>query len=85
MCIWMRRTASPYHYGIPFALVLIGGFVHATLEDWLLAVGYYLTVIFWSFAFILTDLAPATEEPALRALYVPPTSTPFSAAVSWSR
>ena len=81
MCLWMRRTASPYHYGIPFALVLIGGFVHATLEDWLLAVGYYLTVIFWSFAFILTDLAPPKQEAVVRAVYAPLQSIPSSAAI----
>ena len=71
-CAWMRFSSSPHHYAIPFALVLIGGLVHAFLEDWLFAVGYYLTVIFWSFAFILTDLAPTREEWAPQRFYLRP-------------
>ncbi len=59
---WMRRTGSPFHYAIPLAMVLIGSFVHAGFEDWMFAVGYYITLLFWCFAFILADLAPAHER-----------------------
>jgi O-antigen ligase len=85
VCAWMRSTASPYHNAIPFAMVLIGGLVHAFLEDWLLAVGYYLTVVFWSFAFILTDLSPARDEGALGTVYFPPEPIRVPAIASCSR
>ncbi|MBV9572613.1 MAG: O-antigen ligase family protein [Acidobacteriales bacterium] len=69
--LWVRKTNDSHFYGIPFAAVLIAGIVHAGFEDWLFAVGYYLCVIFWVFAFMLVDvLAPAsarlpeTEAPA---------------------
>jgi O-antigen ligase len=44
MCSWMRRTANAYHPGIPMAMVLVAGLVHAFFEDWLFAVGYHLCV-----------------------------------------
>jgi O-antigen ligase len=56
MCLWMRRTSNPYHPGIPIAMVLAAGLVHAFFEDWLFAVGYYLCVFFWTLAFLLRDV-----------------------------
>ncbi|GEM_PF-521797 len=61
-CRWMRRTGSPYHFSIPFALIAIAGLVHAGFEDWLFAVGSYLCLFFWAAAFILVDLAPPRLE-----------------------
>jgi O-antigen ligase len=58
VCVWMRRTADPRHYSIPLAMVVLAGLVHAIFEDWLFAVGYYLCVFFWVFAFLLADLIP---------------------------
>jgi O-antigen ligase len=55
--MWMRRTASPYHYAIPFAMVTLAGIVHAAFEDWLFAAGSYLCLFFWVLAFLLVDLA----------------------------
>ena len=55
--MWMRRTGSPYHYAIPFAMVTLAGLVHAVFEDWLFAVGSYLCLFFWVLAFLLVDLA----------------------------
>ncbi len=60
VCVWMNRTADPSHYSVPFAMVVISGLCHATFEDWLFAVGSYLCVYFWVFAFLLADLVPAT-------------------------
>ena len=57
-CAWMRRTADPRHYSIPLAMVVLAGLVHASFEDWLFAVGYYLCVYFWVFSFLLADLVP---------------------------
>jgi len=58
VCTWMNRTADPRHYSIPLAMVVLAGLVHAAFEDWLFAVGYYLCVFFWAFAFLLADLVP---------------------------
>ena len=58
VCLWMRRTGSALHPAAPLAAVVIAGLVHAIFEDWLLAVGYYLTVFFWPLAFSLMDLGP---------------------------
>ena len=62
MCLWMRRTANVYHPGIPMAMVLMAGLVHAFFEDWLFAVGYHLCVFFWIMAFLLKDLLPSPDE-----------------------
>jgi O-antigen ligase len=57
VCGWMRRTGSPHHYAVPFALIVVAGLVHALFEDWLLAAGSYLCVFFWVAAFLLIDSA----------------------------
>jgi O-antigen ligase len=62
MCLWMRRTTNVYHPGIPMAMVLMAGLVHAFFEDWLFAVGYHLCVFFWIMAFLLKDLLPSSDE-----------------------
>jgi O-antigen ligase len=62
MCLWMRRTGNVYHPGIPMAMVLVAGLVHAFFEDWLFAVGYHLCVFFWIMAFLLRDLLPSPAE-----------------------
>jgi O-antigen ligase len=74
---WMRRTGDPRHAAVPIAAVLAAGLVHALFEDWLFAVGYYLCVFFWSYAFVLFDLAPA----AVPAVAVPGVRPP---AFRWS-
>jgi O-antigen ligase len=56
--IWMRVTGSALQAAVPVALVLIAGLVHAVFEDWMFAPGSYLSVFFWSMAFILMDVAP---------------------------
>lgn len=58
---WVRRTASPFHYSVPFALITMAGLIHAALEDWLFAPGSYLCVFFWVSAFLLADLAATTR------------------------
>jgi len=62
VCAWMRRTNNPRHYSIPVAMVLLAGVVHAGFEDWLFAVGYYLCIYFWAFAFILADLTAQVDQ-----------------------
>lgn len=60
----LRRTGNASHYSVPLMMVVIAGLVHAGFEDWLFAVGYYLTVFFWSLTFLLMDVAPesATQQ-----------------------
>jgi O-antigen ligase len=70
---WLRRTGDPCHSAVPIALVLAGGLVHAAFEDWLFAVGYYLCVFFWVFAFVLVDYFPSAAAARPRA------------AVAWPR
>jgi O-antigen ligase len=61
VCAWMRRTGDPRHYSIPLAMVVFAGLIHAGFEDWLFAIGYYLCVYFWFFAFLLADFVPDAE------------------------
>ena len=63
--IQLRRTGDASSPLVPLAGVLAAGLVHAAFEDWLFAVGYYLCVFFWTFAFILVDTLPATPSPAV--------------------
>jgi len=58
VCSWMWRTHSPYHYAIPLAFICLAGLIHAFFEDWLFALGYYLSVFFWTSVFILADVRP---------------------------
>jgi O-antigen ligase len=58
VCAWMSRTSNPNHYAIPLAMVALSGFIHAGFEDWLFAVGSYLSLFLWVCAFLLADLVP---------------------------
>lgn len=51
----VRRTGNASSPALPICLVVIAGLLHAGFEDWMFAVGYYLSVFFWSFAFVLND------------------------------
>jgi len=64
-CRWVRRSADPRNYALPLMLVCIAGLAHAVFEDWLFAVGYYLTVFFWTLVFLLYDLQPQPVEEAV--------------------
>lgn len=55
-CSRMWRTRDPGHYVVPLVLICIAGLVHAFFEDWLFAVGFYLTIFFWTSAFVLAEL-----------------------------
>jgi O-antigen ligase len=64
----MRRTGNVFSPAIPLAGILVAGLVHAAFEDWLFAVGYYLCVFFWSLAFVMVDVLPATTLSATSAV-----------------
>ncbi len=82
---WVRHSGSVSSPAVPFAMVVLAGLVHAAFEDWLFAVGYYLCVLFWTFAFILIDLAPQpppSTAPAAQGMprYWPGQSRSFTPA-----
>jgi len=85
VCAWMRRTSDPRHYSIPLAMVVVSGLVHGLFEDSLFAVGSYLSVYFWVFAFLLADLVPvAVVAPVAGVVSRRPRPSPasFGAVVS---
>jgi len=69
--LWMLNTGSPFHPAVPVAMVVVAGLLHAVFEDWMFAPGYYLCVFFWSFAFILVDLAPWAPLPSFNVSWRP--------------
>jgi O-antigen ligase len=54
--VQLRRTGNVFGPAVPAAAVILAGLMGAAFEDWLFAVGYYLSVFFWVMAFILADL-----------------------------
>lgn len=58
---FLRRTGQASHYAVPLMMVVMAGLVHAVFEDWLFAVGYYLTVLFWALAFLFMDVMPVSS------------------------
>ena len=70
---WLLKTGNACHPAVPLAMVMVAGMIHAGFEDWLFAPGYYVCVFFWSFAFILVDVAPTavrrfTEAQSFRTM-----------------
>ena len=64
---YVRRTLDGSHPAVPLAMVCVAGFLHATFEDWLFAVGYYVCVFFWCIAFCLADLTRQTTHAPARS------------------
>jgi O-antigen ligase len=52
---WMRRTGKVNQPAVVAAAIILGGLVNASFEDWMFAVGYYMSVIFWVLALSLRD------------------------------
>ena len=65
---YMQRTLDGSHPAVPLAMVCLAGLVGATFEDWLFAVGYYLSVFLWSMAFCLVDLTRHPIQPLARSI-----------------
>jgi O-antigen ligase len=74
---WLRRTGKVNQPAVLAAAIILGGLVNAAFEDWMLAVGYYMTVIFWVLALSLRDwmacpvwpdAQPATERASRAAV-----------------
>jgi len=82
-CLWMMNSRNARHYSIPLAMVVIAGLVHAGFEDWLFAVGSYMSVYVWCMAFILADLVPQrSAHPVAAARPVPTWPYPLQPAAS---
>lgn len=62
---WMRQNGDALSPAIPAAAVIAAGLIHASFEDWMFAVGYYVSVFYWTMLFILVDLVP--QKNAARA------------------
>jgi hypothetical protein len=82
---WMIRTGNAMHPAIPLAMVMVAGMVHAGFEDWLFASGYYVTVFYWSMAFVLVDHVPSLAMAPRRASWLPAAGRTNLAGVSASR
>jgi O-antigen ligase len=52
---WLRRTGKVNQPAVVAAAIILGGLANAAFEDWMLAVGYYMSVIFWVIALSLRD------------------------------
>ncbi|HET9407729.1 MAG TPA: O-antigen ligase family protein [Candidatus Sulfotelmatobacter sp.] len=87
VCRWMWRSGSPYGYAVPLTMVCLAGLVHAAFEDWLFAVGYYLSVFFWTCVFLLFDLQPrpARQPVVVQRTWVTSQVHPSQVAVSAHR
>jgi O-antigen ligase len=71
----LRSSGNIFAPAIPAAAILVAGLIDAGFEDWLFAVGYYLSVFFWVMAFILADLLRSAQpEIAITNLVVMPES-----------
>jgi O-antigen ligase len=68
---YMRQTLDGSHPAIPLAMVCLAGLVGAVFEDWLFAVGYYLSVFVWSMAFCLVDVTRHPIAAEIRPAPVP--------------
>ena len=62
VCFFLLRTGHVSHYSVPLMMVATAGLVHAVFEDWLFAVGYYPTILFWVLAFLLMDVVPESSS-----------------------
>jgi len=66
--LWVWRSGNFRHYSVPLATVVTAGLIHAVFEDWLIAPGFYLCVIFWPFAFALIHISPTLlSQPVAQA------------------
>lgn len=62
--IRIRQTGNIVSPIVVLSAIMAAGLVHAGLEDWLFAVGYYLCIFFWSLAFMFVDVVEALPATA---------------------
>ncbi len=78
----LRQSGDVFSPAVPAAAVVAAGLVHATFEDWMFAIGYYLCVFFWVLAFILVDLVPRTAAACSPETVIPVLTPQYSAVAS---
>jgi O-antigen ligase len=59
---WLRRSGKVNQPAVVAAAIILAGLVNASFEDWMLAVGYYMSVIFWVLALSLRDWTADTAS-----------------------
>jgi O-antigen ligase len=71
----LRRSGNIFAPAVPAAAIVVAGLIDAGFEDWLFAVGYYLSVFLWAMAFILADLvhSPAAQPSDTNLVVTPET------------
>jgi O-antigen ligase len=69
--VLIYRSGDSSSLAVPIIAVIAAGLIHAGFEDWLFAVGYYLCVLFWSFAFVLVDILSVAENIPVKPGRVP--------------
>jgi O-antigen ligase len=67
----LRRSGNIFAPAVPAAAILVAGLIDAGFEDWLFAVGYYLSVFLWVMAFILVDLLRSPESTHANLVLMP--------------
>jgi hypothetical protein len=67
-CKRVRGNGNSLDVSIPISAVLLAGLCHALFEDWLLAVGYYLSTVFWILAFVLVHREDTAAAAGVRAI-----------------
>jgi O-antigen ligase len=60
---WLRRTGKVNQPAVVAAAILLAGLMNAFFEDWMFAVGYYMSVIFWVLALSLRDWMACPVSP----------------------
>jgi O-antigen ligase len=61
---WLRRSGRVNQPSVLAASIILAGLTNAFFEDWLLAVGYYMSIIFWVLALSLRDWMACPVWPA---------------------
>jgi O-antigen ligase len=79
---FVRRNCDLSSPALPAAAIAISGLVHATFEDWLFAVGYYVCVFFWCTVFILADVMPSAVARYSPSRAVPDPVSSYGAVAS---
>jgi O-antigen ligase len=77
----LRRSGNIFAPTVPAAAILVAGLIDAGFEDWLFAVGYYLSVFLWAMTFILADLlhSPGAEASGTNLVAMPEPQFAYSA------
>jgi O-antigen ligase len=78
----IRRSGDVFSSAVPAGAIIAAGLVHATFEDWMFAVGYYLCVFYWAIAFILVDVLQVSAVAGSKEIVMPTTEPQFLAAAS---